>query len=82
VHSSTTRRDRHPAVEYRAFLGKLRQVEQHPEVAAGDPFVAAARARRAGIIAAGMASEECVRCGAVADTETDDGTALCEGCVL
>jgi hypothetical protein len=40
------------------------------------------RSRRVAILAADIASEPCVRCGAVADMETLDGVALCEGCVL
>jgi hypothetical protein len=55
----------------------------HPETLAGDPFAAAGRtSSRAAIIATGIATEPCERCGAVADLETDDGTPLCEGCAL
>jgi hypothetical protein len=35
----------------------------------------------AAIIATDAATEQCERCGAVADVETLDGVLLCEGCV-
>ena len=56
---------------------------EHPEARAGDPFVAAARSKRAMMIASDLASELCERCGGVADHdhEMDDGVVLCEGCV-
>jgi hypothetical protein len=50
-------------------------------VVAGDGFVAAGRAaRRAEIFDRLLAAPDCEWCGAVADGNSDDGVALCNGC--